>query len=157
MFCFQNGHKCFDAINVCCCCCCLILLFVLTRFLSIGVFHECNASDVRSHIFGLPCFSLKFKLCFNCFALFLAAAILASSNWKAVFSPGRCNRILTFWFNFISKMYFWNRVFCSNANLVKYLVIVGLFFSCFCLFDCLLLSSSLVFYLMRRLKFFWSN
>ena len=40
-FCFfLNGHKVFDVINVCC----LILLFVLTRFLYIGISHQSNVS-----------------------------------------------------------------------------------------------------------------
>ena len=43
-FVFQNGQKVFDVINVYCCCCCLILLFVLTRFLNIGISQQFNAS-----------------------------------------------------------------------------------------------------------------
>ena len=43
---FLYGHKVFYVINVCCCCR-LILLFVLSRFLNIGISHQSNASFLR--------------------------------------------------------------------------------------------------------------
>ena len=41
-FCFLKRTKSFCC--NCCCCCCLILLFVLTRFLNIGISQQFNAS-----------------------------------------------------------------------------------------------------------------
>ena len=56
-FVFLIGYKVLDAINVCCCC--LILLFVLTRFLNNGRFHQPKAAFFTPLIY----LSLRRSIC----------------------------------------------------------------------------------------------
>ena len=99
-FCFLNGHKFTDVINVCCCC--LILPLVFARFLNIGISHQPNAS------FFTPLSYLLCRLSFRSytsfflkntwiFCVFLSVPLLVDNYARIVDEWGRnlmCNRTL---------------------------------------------------------------
>ena len=99
-FSVQKRHKFFYVINVCCCCC-LILLFVLTRFLYIGIYHKSNASFFTPLSYLLGRLSIRsytnfFEKYLNYWG-FLSVPHLVDNFSKIVDERGRnlmCNRVL---------------------------------------------------------------
>ena len=73
---FENGPKVSDVIIVCCCC--LILLFVLTRFLNIGISHQSRASFFTSMSY------LLCRLSFPSYTIFLKKSFFGFSGFPKI-------------------------------------------------------------------------